>query len=158
MCRLVIALIGQRQAGLWRYADRPAIQAALRAWADAGPRDTAEEILDSKLLRAGDVIEVLETGQSAGTEADTNPDWGLLDLPNISVAQAASLLSPEPEDNPQSPNPRRQKRGFRLDLAALAADLGPWVAGQAKASNLGPVQFLARYRVRVVALANPLRL
>ncbi len=118
-----------------------------------------DPVLDSKCTKRGDVIVVMPDGWGWGTEELRNPDWRILQLPNVTVEQAASFLSPEPEDNPQAPSLVRQRRLFKIDLDALPPVWAAWVTDGTRAEPMRSAPFTAAqilgYRRRKAPLANP---
>lgn len=75
-----------------------------------------DPINDSKMLKRGDVIEVLEDGANWGRMALTNPNFRMIKLEGISISEAMVLKASEmPTDSLQVSRMLRP-RMFTLDL------------------------------------------
>lgn len=79
--------------------------------------------------KQGDVIEVQADGFDwgpavmgqviQGNPNGNHPFWRLLKLPNVTVAQAINMLTPEVDSDPLNPSPYLQRRAFFLDKAKI---------------------------------------
>jgi hypothetical protein len=79
----------------------------------------------------GDVIAVAPDGWrwgdcELGRPVEGNPNgnhpfWRIIKLPNVTVAQAANLLAPERDADPQHPSPYLQYRQFYFDKTKIPA-------------------------------------
>jgi len=71
-----------------------------------------------------------------GVDEKTLPFYRILKLPNVTLAQAAPYLAPEPPVDPLNPSKTLQKRVFSLNLAhvTLPAALKTFIADDTRAS------------------------
>lgn len=86
-------------------------------------RVAEDPYVDAMAYKRGDVIVVKPDGWPWSEAELTNPDWRIIKFPAVTVEQAASFLAPEVETDPRNPNRMRQRRGFRLDLDGMPAEL-----------------------------------
>lgn len=105
---------------------------------------------DVKCYKRGHVIMVKPAGWPWTELELTNPDWRILKLPNVTEAQAASLVAHEIPTDPQKPGKMLQRRGFKFDLddVNLPNPIKSWLADDTRAqqfrsSNFTAAQFLA---------------
>lgn len=87
-------------------------------------------LIDSKAPKQGDVIDVhpdgwqwglAELGQVVpGNPNGNHPFFRVIKLPNVTVAQASNMLSPELDVDPQNPSPYLQYRARYLDKVKIA--------------------------------------
>ena len=94
--------------------------------------NTGQLLLDCKRPQQGDVIEVLADGWpwgacELGYVYPGNPNgnhnfFRIIKLPNVTVAQASNLLSPELDVDPTKPSPYLQFRAFFIDATKIAAN------------------------------------
>lgn len=68
-------------------------------------------------IHEGDVIEVLPDGSDWGTGTLEHDFWRIICMPEVSVAEAAILLSPGPVSGPEPPLYRMYR--FHLDHPAV---------------------------------------
>lgn len=117
---------------------------------------SADPYLDAALTKRGDVIAVQPDGWVWGLEEQRSPEWRILRVPGVSVAAAASLLTPEPETDPQNPSRMLQRRMFRLDLDApeLTGLLASRKGKPAHRADLSIDDLLA-LRIRKPAIQDP---
>jgi hypothetical protein len=97
----------------------------------------------------GDVIEVLPTPWAFSVIELTNPDWRILRLPNVSVADALVLTKPELLTDAGGVDRLRRKRSafFDVDDATLPTAISTWLLDDLRAvpiftSNINRAQFL----------------
>ena len=74
--------------------------------------------LDAQCTKRGDVIVACEDGHVWGKEELTNPDWRILQVPDLALIDAYAFTVPEPVRNPNVVSKTRQKRAFKLNLDA----------------------------------------
>lgn len=79
---------------------------------------SADRVKNLILTKRGDVIAVKDDGETWGLQELLNPEWQIISVANLPVAQAQALLTPElpPQGKPTAPV---AKRFFRVDLDAL---------------------------------------
>lgn len=77
---------------------------------------------NTKCLKRGDVIAVCEDGWGWGVEELANPDWRILKIPDMTVAEASVFLAPERNRDPGQPSRTLQRRAFAIDLDHPAID------------------------------------
>ena len=85
--------------------------------------------IDSHAPKQGDVVDVhpdgwpwsvCELGVSVqGNPNGNHPFFRVIKLPNVSVAQASNMLTPEFDASPQNPSPYLQYRGRFLDKSKI---------------------------------------
>lgn len=121
----------------------------------------ATALLDSKCTKRGDVIVVQEDGWPWGKDERELPFYRILQLPNITVNQASTMLAHELDTDPQHPSRTLQRRMFKLDLSnvTIPAALKNYVqddtrASPAFSSNVG-VAFFQGLIVRKTPIADP---
>ena len=116
--------------------------------------------LDARCTRRGDVITVQPDGWPWGVQEQLSPDWRIVRVPGVSVGDAASLLAPEPETDPQNPSRMLQARLFKLNLDGHSEQLDAWLANakrtRKRVFRLGiDRDALLGLRVRKPALPDP---
>lgn len=115
--------------------------------------------LDVQCTKRGDVIVVQPDGWVWGAEELKNPDWRIVQAPNISVSAATAFLGPELDTDPQRPSRVLQRRAFKLDLSLLPAKWTAWLADdsrtQAKRLFSGTGAQVLALKVAKPALADP---
>lgn len=79
-------------------------------------KNNSDPYLDVHLTKRGDVIHIAPDGWSWGSDELTNVSMLIIQLPNITEAQAAAFLTPEVNTNPLNPSIMLQRRAFKLDL------------------------------------------
>lgn len=112
--------------------------------------------LDARCLKRGDVVVVVEDGWQWEREELTNPDWRILQLPNVTVAQAVAFVGEEVDDNPEQPSRVLRRRGwsFDVDASELPASVRAWFGDDSRAVPtrrvlLSAAQILALRRAKV---------
>lgn len=105
--------------------------------------------LDSKCLKAGDVVVVCPDGWAWGKEELTNPDWRIVAIPAVSVTQAQAFLAPELDTDPTRPSRLLRRRAFRIDLTLLPAAWQAWIADATRAQ---PIKTFSGRVAQVLAL------
>jgi hypothetical protein len=91
-------------------------QLLIRVVSKENPFDTYKDV---KLTKRGDVIMAVEDDHVWGAIELTHPDWRILRCPNMTMAQAQSLLAPEQEEAalmPELRDPMAQARAQHLDV------------------------------------------
>lgn len=86
-------------------------------------------VLDPRAPKQGDVVAVCPGGwpwsqAELGVPVDGNPNGNhnfirIIKLPNVTVAQASTLLAPEQDVDPQTPSPSLQFRAKYLDKSKI---------------------------------------
>jgi hypothetical protein len=115
--------------------------------------------LDAQCLKRGDVVVVVEDGWQWGRQELSNPDWRILQLPNVSVMQAQAFLGQEVNDDPAQPSRVLRRRGWAFGLGSLPAALRAWIDDDSRKTptrrvNLTAAQILAM-RQRKQRLTDP---
>lgn len=90
---------------------------------------TGNLAVDSRMPKQGDVVSVHPDGWSwgacelgvvvQGNPNGNHPFFRVIKLPNVTVAQAARMLSPETDVDPLHPSPYLQYRAFFLDKSKI---------------------------------------
>lgn len=75
--------------------------------------------LDSKCMKAGDVIAIKPGGSDWGVQEILNPEWRIIRVPGLSQAEIDALLAPELPPTLDEEYPLLRKRAMKLDLDAL---------------------------------------
>lgn len=113
--------------------------------------------LDVKCLKRGDIVTIVEDSHVWSPAELTNPDWRIIDLPNVTVNQALVLTTPETDNIDLSPARQRmlQARKYFLDHEniSLPAAFINWVRDDTRSQpirtiNLTPAQLLGLQRER----------
>ena len=107
-------------------------------------------------LKAGDIVDIMPDSHVwVGTETLTNPDWRIINAPNLTELAANTFLVPEPEDDFQNPNPLKQARAFMFDLEhpSLPQDFKDYLADDTRTNPIYTTdfrlgQFMALKKVR----------
>ena len=69
-------------------------------------------LLDALCTKVGDVIVVVENGWSWGIEEKSNPEWKIIAIPDMSVAEALTFT--EPDDSGTVLVPRKRNKGVNF--------------------------------------------
>jgi hypothetical protein len=101
---------------------------------------------DALQFKRGDVVAVWPTPGPWGGAELTNPDWRILSLPNVDVADVGELLRVEADALEKTARKRRAR--FNVDGAGLPAPIRAWLADDTRAqpiltSNISRAAFLA---------------
>lgn len=75
--------------------------------------------LNCQCTKRGDVIVVQPDGWGWGLEELKNPDWRIIVMPELSLAEAEAMLAPELPVDPLNPSKTLQRRAFKFDLSTL---------------------------------------
>lgn len=92
--------------------------------------------LDCQLFKAGDVIHYHADGADWGKSEINNSNWRIVRVPNLSTAQADSLIALELPTDPHNPSPTLQKRGMTINLQGLDLLSPGYVLGIFKSPNV----------------------
>lgn len=68
------------------------------------------------LTKRGDVAMVIPYGGAWGSRDRTNPDWRIVQLPQVLYTVAWMTMTPEPNYDPDHPSRTRQPRYYKVDL------------------------------------------
>lgn len=88
--------------------------------------------LDAKCTKRGDVITIQPDGWVWSRAELNNPDWRIIKVPGVSVAQAQEFLEPEADTDPANPSAVLQRRAHKIDLDALPDPKGQMVDAKRK--------------------------
>lgn len=77
----------------------------------------ADVYKNCQCLKRGDVVVVQPDGWPWGREELTNPDWRIIKLPNVTVAEMQQFLSAEPITDPAAQSRTRLRRWYYVDTA-----------------------------------------
>lgn len=92
--------------------------------------------VDSQRTTAGDVIAFAPDGHIWGKEEVRNPEWRIVRVPGLLLADAEAMTAPElPESF--SPNRLLRKRQFKLDIEQLDIMSGGELLADRKATPKG---------------------
>lgn len=115
--------------------------------------------LDSKCLKAGDVVVVCPDGWLWSSEELTNPDWRIVAIPSVTVIQAQAFLAPELDTDPTRPSRLLRRRAFRIDLTLLPAAWQAWIADASRTQSIktfsGSVAQVLALKAAKVRLVDP---
>lgn len=108
-------------------------------------RTNPNPFIDAKCYKRGDVIEVLPDGWQFSPAELSNPEWRILSLPNVTVAQASHLMSGEVDADPLKPSRMLQRRGVKFDLddVALPAAVKTWLLDDRRTTPIASRAFTA---------------
>jgi hypothetical protein len=105
--------------------------------------------LDSKCLKAGDVVVVCPDGWGWGAEELINPDWRIVAIPAISVTQAQAFLGTELDIDPTKPSRMLRRRAFKIDLSLLPVAWQTWITDNTRTA---PIKTFSGAVAQVLAL------
>lgn len=82
-------------------------------------RNLNDPYKDAQLTKRGDVIVVCPDGWAWSVKEQTNPEWRIVKLPQMTVSEASVYLAPEMNTDPHNPSRVLQARAFSLDVDRL---------------------------------------
>lgn len=86
--------------------------------------------LNTKCTKRGDVIVVCPDGWLWGSQELANPEWRIVQVPDLMLEEAEALLAPERDVDPRHPSRTLQRRAFALNLdLPICAPMLTTVAG-----------------------------
>jgi hypothetical protein len=118
----------------------------------------SDPLKDCKLLKRGDVVAWKPDFSTWASQEVANPDWRIIRVNNLTVAECDNYLAPEPAVDPLHPSRMLRKRGVFLDLSLLTAGEIAAIASRS-ATMQNPIDAqvsLARVRA-LVTVKTPLQ-
>lgn len=87
----------------------------------------SDPYLDAKCMKRGDVISICQDGWAWSSIEKKDPQYRILQAPNITETQALGFLAPELPVDILNPSKVLQRRAFKLDISLLPVSLLTWL-------------------------------